>query len=202
MTALYVFCALIAVLTLLTLLRVGVQVEYSEDGLDVRVKLGPVFLRVFPGRKKGAGLEKTTSDREHGPKKGGSLTAVRQFLPQVAEAAGELKRRITVDELYLDLCWSLPDPAACAVGFGGLNGALGILWPLIEENFRVKEHRIRTAVDFDRGHPTIWLSARLTMRLGQLVSFGLRFAGRIWNISRSQERQKATQPTTQQKEAV
>ena len=83
------------------------------------------------------------------------------------------------------------------MAYGYANMALGMLWPVIEQNFEVKDPKLRTGVDFISPNPAIYISAAFSARLGQLVSFGVRFgwkAIRIYLQSREN--------TKMQKEAI
>lgn len=185
MTALKVLAVVLLVLFLLGLLRVGGGGEYSAQGLTAWLKLGPFQIKVFPLKKKEKKKKPSKTKKaqpkpqkpaEEKPKQGGTLTQVREFLPLICEAAGALKRRIRIDKLYLD--YTLPgkeDAAAAAMRFGYSNAAMGMILPLFEQNFNVKERRVRTAVDFNADSPKIYVYAVISARLGQLVSFALRF---------------------------
>ncbi len=81
-----------------------------------------------------------------------------------------------------------------ALGYGRANAALGMIWPLIDHNFKVKEHDLGVAVDFTASSPAIFCRAALTFRLGQMISFSLRLAVKfliIWSKSRSAKKQEA-----------
>lgn len=186
MTALKVLAVILLILFLLGLIRVGGGGEYSAQGLTAWLKLGPFQIKVFPLKKKKEKKKKPSKAKkaqpkpqkptEEKPKQGGTLARVREFLPLICEAAGALKRRIRIDKLYLD--YTLPgkeDAAAAAMHFGYSNAAVGMILPLFEQNFDVKERRVRTAVDFNADSPKIYVYAVISARLGQLVSFALRF---------------------------
>jgi len=203
MTVLHIVAICAVVVLALMLVRVGVWVEYCETGLLVRLKIGAFSLQVFPVKPKEKKPEKPKKKKpdqqpEPQPKKGGTFELVKEFLPLVVEAAGELKRKISIDRFYMDLLWSIPDPAACAMGFGGANAAVGMIWPLIEQNFLVKDHRIRTAVDFDLEKPTVYLLVCATIRIGQLISFGVRLAVKGVKVYQTYK----TKEAIKQKEAV
>lgn len=205
MIVVYIILSIIAVLLLLSLIRVGARVEYDESGLTLFVKVCGISVRVFPMKKKErARRVRGEKMEETGPagKKGGSFELVKELLPVVVDALGGLKRRISIDEIQIDLLWSLSDPAACAVGFGAAHAAIGMIWLLIEQNFHVKEHRVTTAVDFEQGRPTVCILAQATLRLGQLAVWSARSAVRSGKIYRSVSKKQETNMTKQQKEAV
>lgn len=189
MTALKVLLVILLVLFLLGRIRVGGDGEYSADGLFVRVRVGPISVRVFPLKKKGEKKpakkkEKATKAARAGaeeeqepekPKKGGALDLVKAGLPLVGEAAGELKERIRIDLLRMDLLFGGTDAAQTAILFGMSNALIAPLLAVFQQNFEVKEHRVRTAVDFNEKTITLYLRAAFSARIGQLLSFALRF---------------------------
>ena len=85
----------------------------------------------------------------------------------------------------MDLTMAAPDPALAAMSFGGANAVLGTLWPLVEQNFEVKDWRLRTAVDFEAQAPAVWLQAAATLTIGQAVSLGIHLAFRALGILRA-----------------
>lgn len=176
---------LLAGLLLLSRLRVGGRLEYTPAGLRVWVKLFGLSIPVFPGRAKraaGAPGPAPKAPRRSLP----GADRLRQLLPVVCQAAGELKRTITIDTLELELLWGLPDPAACALGFGGSSAALGMLWPLLEQNFHIRSHQIRTGLDFDRQESRLTARVQLTLTLGQAVAWGVRTVLRAARVLRGE----------------
>lgn len=187
MTGLKILAGVLLCLFLLSLVRLGGGVKYSRDGLFVRLRFGKISFLVYP-RKKRQKREKPRKSQEEPPpqepkeERGGSLELVRQYLPLVCQAAGELKRKIRVDTLWLDLVVAADNAAAAAMAYGYANMAVGMLWPLIEQNFEVRDPRIKTRVEFNDATPTVYINAALSMRLGQLVSFTLRFGWKFLRI--------------------
>ena len=185
MTAMKVFLLLLLVMFLIGRVRLGGMVEYSAQGLLVQLRLGAVWYQIYPGKKekrkkspqkqkkkKNEPSKKKIKDPEH--KAGSSLSQGKRYLPLVGEAAGGLKKRITIDRLLLDLVVASENAAGTAMTYGYANAVLGMLWSVFEENFRVKEHRLRTVVDFMATNSTVYMNAAFSIRIGQLVSFALR----------------------------
>ena len=92
------------------------------------------------------------------------------------------------------------DPASAALMFGGANAAVGMIWPLVEQNFNVKDRDIRTRVDFTAQRPEIALSAAATLTAAQAISLALRLAAGFLKAN-SQSNSVAKAPA-RQKEAV
>ena len=110
------------------------------------------------------------------------MALVKKFLPLIAEAAGRMKRKIRIDVLRLDLTVAAADPAAAAMAFGGANAFLGMIWPLIEQNFNVQQRCIRTRVDFQAQRPTVVLFAQLTLSIGTALHMGIRLTVRFLRL--------------------
>ena len=102
-----------------------------------------------------------------------------QLLELGCQAAGALRRKIRVDELTVHITWAGADPAQTAIGFGRANAALGMIWPMIDHNFRVKKHDLGVAVDFEGARPAYEVRAAVTLTVSQLLAFGLRFGGKL-----------------------
>lgn len=209
MMVLLVVGIVILALVLVGLIRVGVQVEYAQNCLEVRLLAGPAKITLFPrkARKpKPRKKPKRTKAKQAKPKKAPPtaeevFALVKQLLPVAIEAAGQLRRKIRIDAFYLDITVASADPAKAAVNYGRLNGAIGMLWPLVEQNFKVKEWRIRTWVDFTTEHPTLSLRAAATLTIGQILSLGIRVASRLLPILLKQKDGNKSRQETQ-KEAV
>ena len=201
MTGLMILAGVVLSLFLLSLVRLGGGVKYSQDGLYVRVRFGAFSFLVYPREKKkkekSPNPQKETPTQEPKLERGGPLEQVKQFLPLVCEAAGELKRKIQIDRLILELTVAAGDAARTAMAYGYANMAVGMLWPLLEQNFEIKDPQIRTGVDFNAGATSIYINEAVSLLVGQLISFALRFG---WKFFKAYQKSKL--PTKTQKEAI
>ena len=191
MTFLKVLLIVLAVLWLLSLIRLGGRVRYGAEGLFVFLLLGPVKLRLFPAKEESGGEWKPKPKKEKRkkkkpnlaeqhkkePKEGqpGTLSRLMQLLPVSGQACGALKRKIRIDNLDLQLIWGGGDPAAIALGYGRANAALGMIWPILDNNFKVKRHSFQVGIDYDRAQPGVELTAALTLTVGQIVTLGVHY---------------------------
>ena len=190
-------------LWLLGRIRLGGDVEYSAEGLRARVRFGVFHLTVFPMKKKPEEKKKPKEKKAKPPektkkaKRGGGLERFKRYVSLGCEAAGALKRRIRIDDLKLDLLMAGEDAYKAAMGFGHVNAVLGMLWPLLDQNFEVKSHRFRTAVDFRKPKPEIYAYAAFSARIGQLISFAIRYGIKFFMLLRA-----AKKPAATKKEAI
>ena len=187
MTFLKVLLVLLAVFWLISLIRIGGRVSYGEAGLSASALVGPFKIRLLPGRPKKKKPEKPKKEvppaaekHKKEPKEGkpGTLSRLMQLLPVVGQACGALKRKIRIDDLELQLIWGGSDPAAIALGYGQANAALGMIWPILDNNFKVKRHSFQVDLDYGRAQPGVELTAALTLTVGQIVTLGVHYGGK------------------------
>lgn len=205
-----VVLAVLAALYLLGLLRLGGRVRYDEDGVVLTGIAGPLRLVLFPRKEKAqkdkAGAAKPSSKEKKKPesaaahpKKGGSVERFVAVLPTAAEAAGALRRKLCIQRLELSLVWGGKDAAAAALGYGRANALLGAIWPLLDNDFKIKHHDIRLDLDYTACEPKIAVDAVVTIRLGQMLWLGLHYGVKLlkqWSRSGkapAQQEQEAKQ---------
>lgn len=192
---------LLALGALLRLVRLGALAEYSAAGLRLKLKVGPLRLMLYPRkpkrpRRKAGKSSRREKKREERPQPelGGG--------PLIAEAAGRFRRKLRIDVFQLEVTAAAPDPAAAALCFGGVNAFIGMIWPLVEQNFNVKERRLRTRVDFDAEQPSVYLYAAATLTAGQALALGLRLTTRFLAEFSKYRAEAGSPATSKQKEAV
>ena len=212
MTGLMIVGIIFLLLLLLAFVRVGGRVEFGEDGLFARLRIGAFSFQVFPlPSKKPPQKSKKKSKQRKGQQKanarsasaekpqktkGGSLLRLKHYLPLVGDAAGMLKKRIRIDTLYLELMVASSDAAETAIAFGYANMVIGLLWTILNENFDICDHQIHTRANFDASEPTVYLKADFSARIGQLFSLGCRLAWKFLVLYQEEKRKKL------QKEAI
>ena len=161
MTFLKVLLVILAVLWLVSLIRVGGRVSYGQAGLFVTALAGPFKIQVLPLRPK----------KE---KKPGKAKKPKKKKPPVAEEhkkEPEEGRPGTLSQLI----WGGTDPAAAALGYGRANAALGMLWPVLDNNFKVKHHSFQVGLDYGRTEPAAEVRAAVTITVGQIITLGVRY---------------------------
>lgn len=187
MTFLKVLLVILAVLWLISLVRIGGRVRYGQAGLFATALAGPFKIQVLPAKerpkkekkpKKERKPKKEKKPKEKKPKpegQPGTLSRLMKLLPVVGQACGSLKRKIRIDDLELELIWGGPDAAAVALGYGRANAALGMLWPIFDHNFKVKRHSFQIGMDYGAAQPMVELQAAVTMTVGQIVTLGVHY---------------------------
>lgn len=166
------------VLLVIALLPLGVSLRYDETGFWVFLKVFLLKFQLFPSKKEKKpkpkkpkkGKPKQADDH---PKKGGSLALVKACLPLVKSALQGIRKRLTIKHLELYVVWAASDPADAALTYGCANAALGAIWPLFYQNFKIRNHSLGIDVDFDAAEPTIYANVELTMNVFQILTLAL-----------------------------
>lgn len=196
MTGWIILIVILAVLFLIFQIRLGGRATFGPEGLGVVLMVGPARIKLLPSEPK-AKPKKVKKEKKRKEKpaaaKGheqqdepGTVGRVMQLLPAVAETAGALKRRIRIDHLVLTVIWGAEDAASAAIGYGRANALLGMIWPLIDNNFKVKDCDFRVDVDYGRKVPEFTADAAVTLTVGQLLSFVFHYGIKLlMNWSRS-----------------
>ena len=193
---------ILLLIVVVSLFRLGGRVKYDENGFFAYVLVGPAKVQLYPAKpdseqkpkkkknEKKKKAEKPKQDKgEPDDGKPGTLSRVLEILPVVGEAAGALKRKIRIDHLVLSIIWGAEDAASAALGYGKANAFLGMIWPMIDHNFKVKKCDWNVDVDYGRSKPTFSADAALTITVGQLVAFALHYGITLLkNWSRSGKR--------------
>ncbi len=193
-----VLAAVLLLFVLISLIRLGGRAKYDADGFYAYVLAGPAKIQLFPAKPKDKQIPKKQKPKKEKPKKAeahagkkkpGTLGRVLELLPVVGEAAGSLKRKIRIDHLVLTVIWGAEDAASAALGYGKANAFLGMIWPLIDHNFKVKKCDWNVDVDYGKQKPEFTADAAITITVGQLVSFAFYYGIKLLtNWSRSGKR--------------
>ncbi len=180
----------LAVLVLLGCLPLGVRGIYAVSGPTADLLIGPVKIRLFPGKKKekaekpkqkkeaktAAKTERPAPKQEE--KKGGSFT---DFLPLVkvtTDFLGDFRRKLRIKRLEMYLCMAGGDPCDLAINYGRAWAAVGNLMPQLERLFVIKKRDIQVGCDFVQSQTTIYVRADITITLGRLLGLLVRYGWR------------------------
>ena len=179
MIALAVLVGILFLLFLIGQVRVGGEVEYAHTGVTVYLRFWWFQILVYPSKegkkeqpKKKCTPKKKADEETEKPKeekRGGSFALFKKLLPVALEAVGALKRKIRIDKLILHLTWAAKDPASAAMGYGAANASMGMLYPVLDQNFKIKKCDVQIDLSFERSEPEIYGNAALSLTVGQLL---------------------------------
>lgn len=185
-----ILAVILLLLFVLSLIRLGGRAKYGPEGFSAYVLAGPVRIQLIPSKNKGSPQKSKKRPKEKKEKhrkesavqeeKSGTLGRVMKLLPVVCEAAGALKRKIRIDHLNLTVIWGADDPASAALGYGKANALLGMIWPLLDNNFKVKKCDWHIDVDYAKTVPEFMADAAITISIGQLISFAVHYGVKLF----------------------
>ncbi len=181
MTGVWIALSLVLVLLLLGQLRVGAIVEYGQDGLGVRLRLGPVRIGVFPvkpGKKSKEKTKKTKPAKEKKPL-GGRVKPLVQLLPAALDTVKKLFGQLRADKLELLLTISCPDPADTAIRYGQANALLASLWGPLTQALEVQDGHAHVELDYEQGQTSAYVYLSLYLKLWQLLTLAVVFGGKV-----------------------
>jgi len=175
-----------SILVMIALLRFGVSVEYSESGLLVIVRAGPLAIQVVPGsdkpisEKKKEKLKARKEEKERkkaekkaqkaqGEKKPGAMKALLELLPSVKALLSRLRRKLLIKKLIIYYSVATDDPYKTALTFGAANAAIGMILPLLENNFRIKKRDFRALANFYDTRQSIYINAAISLAVWESI---------------------------------
>ena len=179
-----VLCIVLLALFCIAFIRAGIIIEYAAEGFTADVKVGVFRKKIYPKKRKEKSSEKKKSkkNKEAEPeesKKGGDAASVKQLLPNILEALKKICRKLMIDDLVLHITVASDDPYRSAVLFGEASAGLGMLMPVLDNLFVIKNRDVGTSVSFTEAKTLVYIKAKFTLRLWEIFyiafSFGIEF---------------------------
>ncbi len=171
----------LAVLVALGFLPLGFRAIYREKKPGVWLLIGPLRLRVYPGKPKEENGENKTEKKpaktapkskekaDDDKKKGGSYQDFLPIVKVIFEFLGEFRRKIRVNCMELKLVMAGDDPSDLAVNYGKAWAAVGGLMPQLERLFVIKKRDVDVACDFTGEKTSIYVKLDATITLGRIL---------------------------------
>jgi len=170
-----------AILLIIALLRFGVSVEYSSEGVTAFFHAGPFGMKIYPVEKDPTKEEK--NKRKKAEKKAkkeekvkdkppfkmpGGLKGLLDMIPPLINMLGRFKRRLLIKNLTLHLTAAGDDAYKTAMTYGAASAGFGVLTPLLENNFRIKKRDFQVDVDFLSTEQKIYVKAAFSFAVWEL----------------------------------
>lgn len=171
-----ILIVILAIILLLALLRIGMTVEYSADGVSVMVRVGFVPVRVFPRKEKPEKAEKPKKEKKAKKKKEipeekkpGKLQYFLNIVSAAKKPLGRLRRKLLIKYLTIRLTTGGEDPSKTAMMFGAANAAFGTVMPMLDMVFRIRRRDLRAEADFDAVETLIYVKAAISLAVWEAV---------------------------------
>ncbi|MBR5543701.1 MAG: DUF2953 domain-containing protein [Oscillospiraceae bacterium] len=156
------FLLIFAIILLLGFVPLGVSVRYSENGFSCFFKL--LFFKVnLPKRKK----PKSETTKE--PKKPGKLEGFKQVVFPAVKTLQKLLKTICIKKLVADIKIASGDSFRTAMLYGGCASAFGLIFPIAENNLKIKKKYITVNADFEETETKVYFFCELYLNLWQLI---------------------------------
>lgn len=227
MTAIYIILGILLAFFLLSLLRLGVRVEFTGSLAETRVTViaGPARIQLLPKPEKQEKPQKEKKKKEKPAKvkaedsekkKKLHLTKedIKTALPALWECLQnglrKTRQRLLIDPLELSAV--LPgamDPAGAAELYGYINAGMWTVMPQLEQLTRIPDPGLHVEVDFDSEQLRLTGRLGVSLQIRDLFAIGWAFAKPVirWLLAMRKrqsaaEKAKAAQNAAKQRETV
>ena len=204
----------LGVVVLLAFLPLGVDVNYDEDGILVKVVVWKLTIPVYPLPKKekkvGKSKKETKQEESAAPeerfpqppqkpkqepakeeKQGGSLLDFLPFVKLAFRFLGDFRRKLRLEILEVKLTLAGGDPCDLAENYGRVWAAIGNQMPQLERFFVIQERDIQVQCDFTGTKTLILAHLRMTITLGRMLSlvvvYGVRAVMEYLNFNKKRK---------------
>ncbi|MCL2079257.1 MAG: DUF2953 domain-containing protein [Oscillospiraceae bacterium] len=167
MTALMVIASIFTFFAVLALLRIGVIIEYCDEGLNSWCKFCFIKWRIKTDSKKKK--VKRKKKRDFGKMKPGNLQGFLALLAVIKGLLARLKRKLLIVKLCIIYTSASDNPAAAAIGYGAANAVYAVIMPILERHFRIKRKDLRAAADFESNKPGIYAKLSISMAIWECI---------------------------------
>lgn len=165
-------CLLLLVILVL-LLRVRFIVSYDEDGVLAFVRVLFFKIKIPPEKKKPKAVKKEATPNTE--KKGGSLEGLKDIILSALKTLSPAIKSIRIDKLCGKITIASDDAFKTAMMFGSSAAGVGILLPVLENNFKIKKKDIEVNADFESTEALAILSAKVSIAIWQILYLGIIF---------------------------
>ena len=171
-----VLAIIIAAITLFLLLRFGVTITYGQDGLEVKLIVGVIPIKIYPSDKKPKKDEKIAEKlidrflrRKKDEKKPGKLETFLELLKQGKNVLNRVRKKLLIKKLDIHFVSAGSDPMQAALMYGSANAVYGALEPMLSRNFRLRRLNFTSEADFEKTKPLIHVKARFSIAVWELL---------------------------------
>ena len=194
---------ILAVLILIAITPIGAVAEYSDKSITLSAVAGLIRIKLLPRPEKASGKpkkekkpkkkkpkkkkkteHKVGKEKQPAAKKPGTVKLLLKLLPVAGKALNRFRKKLTIDELTVWYLVASDDPYKTAMTFGYMNAGVDPVLMAIGKIFRIRKKNVRTSVSFETSEPLIYVKAKLTIRIWQIlyIGFGLLFGALITYI--------------------
>ena len=178
--------AVILLLVSIPFWPVGLVAVYGQNGLELAIRLGFLKFKIDP---EGSTLKdliwpvltkeaevlvatvKAKTDRETG----GKLSDLLPLLNALWKLLGDLRRKVRVKRLDMNLVLAGGDPCALALNYGKAWAAVGNIIALLEGFLVIQKRNVQVNTDFLGDTTRVYLKIYANMTIGRLFSLLVKY---------------------------
>lgn len=198
MKALWIVLAVLLLLVLLGLVRVGVHVVY-DGALRLRILVGKLKISLPKEKKpkKQTAKEPKPTEKPQEAKSDGKawLQAALAHWQDILSLLGRALHMPKLDPLILHVTAGGPDPVARALNYGRAWAVLGGVLPVLENTFRIGKREIGVQCGDNQEEFTFYMETGLTVRIYEILLLGILGLKVLIQIYRTKSSEKAVQTT-------
>jgi len=174
MTGLIILAVIILIIIIICLLRIGVIIQYTDEGLEFIVRIAFVRITVYSSAKKAERAQKkekkaatAVEKKARKPRKGLKLGGLWENIGFIRRSLGRLTKASRIDMIRLRfVAASKDDPAKAAIMYGTAWAAEGIIYGLLENNIGVRNKDISIDLDYTAEKPVFTFLLHLSTTIG------------------------------------
>ena len=179
MTALLICLIVAALLTGIAWIKCGVRILYEKEDLLVELCCLGFRYCLFGGEEKQQKKkEKASPEKKKNTEQPVSQTAkrkinVRAYLPywqEILEMIGRVLTAPTINLLRLKAEAGGRDAEACAMAYGRMWAAVGVVLPVVENIFQVEKREISILCNYEKPSVEICAEVRLSLRVYEILA--------------------------------
>ena len=160
---------ILAVLCVLPFVPLGFCAIYREKSPGVWLLIGPIKIRVYPGRKKSESRNSKPRSKIKLPETGGGYREFGPVIRAVLDFLGQFRRKIRVKNLEFKIILAGDDPCDLALNYGRAWAAVGTLTPQLERLFVIKHRNLSVDCDFNGDKTRVYAKVVATITLGRTI---------------------------------
>lgn len=167
-----IFILILCIIFCIAVTNVYVSAVFNENGFSGNVRI--LFFRLYFPKKKNRSEEKK-KDSEL-TKKPGKLKDLKSLVDPAIKALGKLLRFICIRNIDMDIIVGSSDAFLTAMLYGGAAAGIGILFPVLNQNFKVKRNRINVTADFSSSETVVYMNTTVSIAVWQIFVIAYVFA--------------------------
>lgn len=171
------------------LIPVGIFAKYDED-LSVFITVLGIRIPLYPAKEKQEKKPKETPKKEKKKFQFPKKDSLEEYLHLFLEILGNLRRKILIRKLKLHAIFGGGDAADSALNYGRAWAAIGMVMPLIEACFRIKERDVGAYQAEDETAVRLYAEAAATLRVSQILHIALLVLVRFLKIYKKTDSKK------------